>query len=167
MDGFSPPAANPPDLTRTIENLVRHYGTWLREALRPRYGAMADDLAHEAFLRAAAQDAAGEVRHHRAFLLTIANNLARDRLRRVRREADHVTLIEAVQPQSAAPSQEQTVLLKQIVLALPQELRDVFVLTHIQGLTYREIAALRGIPERTVKDRMRRALAKTAAAMRD
>ena len=76
-------------------------------------------------------------------------------------------IIESFTAQSTAAPQEHALTLKQIVLALPPELRDVFLLTHIQGLSYREVAVLRNIPERTVKDRMRRALERTSAAMRD
>ncbi|MDR7117358.1 RNA polymerase sigma factor [Caulobacter sp. BE254] len=167
MDGFTPPAPTRQDLAHAVEILFRRYDDWLRGVLRKRYGDMADDLAHEAYLRTAPLEAAGEVRHHKAFLLRVADNLARDRLRKVQRESDHATHSEPFTAQSTAPSQEHALALKQIVLALPEELRDVFVLTHIQGLTYREIARLRDIPERTVKDRMRRALARTSAAMRD
>lgn len=167
MDGFSSPAPTRPHLPAAVEALFRRYDRWLRSVLRKRYGDQADDLAHETYLRAAAQEVRGEVRHHRAFLLRIAENLARDRARREHREESRRADTEAFTAPSTAASQEDALTLKQIVLALPPELRDVFLLTHIQGLSYREVAVLRNIPERTVKDRMRRALAKTSAAMRD
>jgi RNA polymerase sigma-70 factor (ECF subfamily) len=167
MDGFSSPAPTRSALAGAVEALYRQYDSWFRGVLRKRYGDQADDLAHETYLRAAAQAASGEVRHHRAFLLSIAENLARDRARTLVREERRQTDTEAFTSQSTAAPQEHAVTLKQIVLALPPELRDVFLLTHIQGLSYREVAVLRNIPERTVKDRMRRALAKTSAAMRD
>jgi RNA polymerase sigma factor (sigma-70 family) len=65
------------------------------------------------------------------------------------------------------PSQIQAVFLRQIVLALSPKLRDVFVLNHIRGFTYREIASLLGISVKTVEKRMSQALAQCAAAMRD
>jgi len=167
MDGFSSPAPTPAHFAGALEALYRKYDGWFRGVLRKRYGDQADDLAHETYLRAAAQEAAGEVRHHRAFLLSIADNLARDRARRLSREETRHADAEAFTLQSTAAPQDHALTLKQIVLALPPELRDVFLLTHIQGLSYREVAVLRNIPERTVKDRMRRALAKTSAAMRD
>lgn len=167
MDGFSSPVPARSAIAEAVEALYRQYDSWFRGVLRKRYGDQADDLAHEAYLRAAAQEAAGEVRNHRAFLLSIADNLARDRARRQNREETRHADAEAFTLQSTAAPQEHALTLKQIVLALPPELRDVFLLTHIQGLSYREVAVLRNIPERTVKDRMRRALAKTSAAMRD
>ncbi|MGR4863188.1 RNA polymerase sigma factor [Caulobacter sp. LARHSG274] len=167
MDGFFSPAPVRPDLSLAVESLFRRYDTWFRRVLRKRYGDMADDLAQEAYLRTAMHDAAGEVRHPKAFLMQVANNLAIDRLRRQRREEDQLIDGEAFQSSSTAASQEYELTLKQIVLALPPELRDVFVLSHINGLTHRESALQLGLTERTVKDRMRRASIRVAAAMRD
>jgi len=167
MDGFSSPAPTRSPFAGAVDALYRQYDSWFRVVLRKRYGDQADDLAHEAYLRAAAQEAAGEVRHPRAFLLSIADNLARDSARCRVREAKRQVDAEALTSRSTAAPQEHALALKQIVLALPPELRDVFLLTHIQGLSYREVAVLRNIPERTVKDRMRRALERTSAAMRD
>ena len=141
-----------------------------RTATTPCSGATANGCATsfayaKAFLRLVAK--AGEVQHHKAFLLTVADNLARDQFRKDQRRQARAHDVEAFTSASTAAPQEQALLIKQIVLALPQELRDVLVLSLIQGLTYREIAALRGIPERTVKDRMRRAMARASAALRD
>ncbi|KRA67044.1 hypothetical protein ASD89_02140 [Caulobacter sp. Root656] len=167
MDGFFPPTPARPDLALAVDALFRRYDTWFRRVLHRRYGDMADDLAQEAYLRTAAQDAEGKVRHPKAFLMQVANNLAIDRLRRQKREVDHFADSAPFSSPSTAASQEYELTLKQIVLALPPELRDVFVLSHINGLTHRESALQLGLSERTVKDRMRRAVIRVAAAMRD
>jgi len=167
MDGFVPPALARSEMALAVESLFRRYDTWFRRVLRRRYGDMADDLAHEAYLRTAAHDAQGKVLHHKAFLLRVANNLATDRLRRQQREDDYAVSSATLELQSTSVSQEDALTLKQILLALPPELRDVLVLGHVKGLTHREIALALGQTERTVKDRMRRALIKVAAAMRD
>ncbi len=91
-----------------------------------------------------------------------------DRLRRDHAEAATENIGDdeaALRPTPA--SQEEAVTLKQILLALTPELRDVFCLSHIEGQTYQEIAVTLGIPVTTVHHRMRQALAQTAAAMRD
>lgn len=165
MDGIASPLPGI-DLTRVVERLARRYGDWLTAALRPRYGDLAEDLAQEALLRAAAHEASGEIEHHKAFLLKVAQNLAIDRARRAQRERAQLVGDEPFRAQSTPPSQEEQVLLKQIVLSLPQELREVLVLTQIKGLTFRQVAALTGAKERTVKDRLRQALLRTKA-MRD
>lgn len=162
MDGFAPPAAAAPT---TLEAWFRRYGAWLNSILRRRYGDLADDLTHEAMLRASARGATTD--NHKAFLLTIADNLARDHMRRTRREGAHATQSEPLLSRATAPSQEQLLQLKEIVLALPPELRDVFVLSRLRGLTYLDIVALRGIPLGTVKDRLKRAFALVSVAMGD
>jgi RNA polymerase sigma-70 factor (ECF subfamily) len=168
VDGSAPPAANPADITASLDDLFRRYDRWLRGALRRRYGQdMAEDIAQETYLRAAPLVAAGGMRHPRALLMRIANNLAIDRLRRTRLETHVADDGAVVTGQPTAAIQDQAMTLKQIVLALPPELRDVFVLNHIQGLTYQEIASLRAIPVTTVHHRMRQALARTSSAMRD
>ena len=44
------------------------------------------------------------------------------------------------------------------VQALPDEQREVFLMRQLQGLTFKEIAAVIGVPANTVKSRMRYAL---------
>jgi len=165
MDGFSPPAVGPADPPHTMESLFRRYGRWLRGVLQRRYGDVGEDLTQEAVLRVAARR--DEIEHPKAFLLTVADNLARDEMRKTRRETSNPHVGEALSAQSNALDLEQALLLKQIVLALPPELRDVLVLTKIKGMSYHDAAQLLGIPERRVKDRVRQALAKASAAMRD
>lgn len=167
MDGFSSPAPVRPTLADAVEGLARRYDGWLRGVLRLRYGDQADDLTHETYLRAAAQEAAGGVQHHRAFLLTIADNLARDRARKAQRERRHESDTEAFLTQSTPASQEMALTLKQIMLALPPELRDCLVMSRVNGLTHGEIALQLGLTKRTVKDRVRRASILVAAAMQD
>lgn len=168
MDGSAPPAASPADISASLDDLFRRYDRWLRGTLRRRYGReLAEDIAQETYLRAAPYLAAGALRHPRALLMRIASNLAVDRLRRAQLETDVATDRAITISPPLASTQDQMLTLKQIVLALPPELRDVFVLNHIQGLTYQEIARLRGIPVTTVHHRMRLALARTSSAMRD
>ncbi len=53
-----------------------------------------------------------------------------------------------------------------MLLALPPKLRDVFALNHVGGLTYREIARLRGISVKAVERRMTQAIARCADMIR-
>lgn len=167
MDGFFPPAPQRSELVLAIESLSRRYDAWFRAVLRRRYGDQADDLAHEAYLRTAAHEAGGKVLHPKAFLLNVAKNLATDRRRREARDSDHATYLGALLTQSTPATQEMALTLKQIMLALPPELRDCLILSRVNGLTHGEIALQLGLTKRTVKDRVRRASILVAAAMQD
>ena len=129
--------------------------------------ALTIPLALLAPVRAAAQEAEGKVRYPKAFLLSVASNLATDRMRKEARENDYATYRGAFPTQSTAATQEMALTLKQIVLALPPELRDCLIMSRVDGLTHGEIALQLGLTKRTVKDRVRRAAILVAAAMQD
>lgn len=64
------------------------------------------------------------------------------------------------------PTQHAAVQIQEIVLALPQPLRDVFVLSRFGGLTNNQIAEQLDISPKTVEWRMTKALAQCAAELR-
>ena len=168
MYGFGHPidAERPP--TSALEALFQRHYHWLAAALRRRYGVeAAEDLAQETYLKLVRGDGAAHARHPRALLMRVASNLATDQRRRAWRESDARTEGADTDAVSIPPSQEPALLLKQIVLALPPKLRDVFILSHVEGLTHREIARLRGLSVKTVEWRMRKALVRCATALQD
>lgn len=150
------------------DGLYREHADWLVGTIRHRYGAeFADDVTQETFVWVAAHAPQEALRHPRAYLLQIASNFAKNRLRDGRRRAalpldDH--MLDAV---SVQPTQLQAVIFREIMLALPQKLRDVFVLKHIRGLKLEEIAQLLGISVKTVEKRLQKARSLCGAAMRD
>lgn len=151
-----------------LNQLYVNHARWLLSALRRRYGDdAADELTQETYARLAKVARTQDVRHPRAFLLRIADNLAKNRLRASRRRPteplDERTHVGA---HVEAP-QVHAVLFRQILLALSPELRDVFVLNHVRGMTHQEIAQLLGISVKTVEKRMKKALALCAVALRD
>lgn len=168
MDGSAPPAASAASIAATGENLYRRYERWLRAALRRRHGRdVADDVTSDTILRVAGHVAAGKVRNPKGLLLKVAHDLVIDRLRGDRVAALTTPVDDAILTRQSTPAdQEAALTLKQIVLALPPELRDVFVLKNIEGMTYQEIADALGIPYTTVNHRLRLAFELTAAAMR-
>jgi RNA polymerase sigma-70 factor (ECF subfamily) len=50
---------------------------------------------------------------------------------------------------------------------LPEEQREVFLLRQLQGLAFKEIAEVVGIPTNTVKSRMRYALERLQSLLSD
>ncbi|MDI1364486.1 MAG: RNA polymerase sigma factor, partial [bacterium] len=168
VDAISPPAPPRLSVADSLEQLFQRHDRWFRPLMRRRHGDIAaEDLVHESYLRAAPYFAAGTLRYPEALLIRIAENLASNMRRDRYPEIAQDLGASAFEKHASAPTQDYAVTFKQIVLALPTELRDVFMLNHVQGMTYEEIAVHLGIPRTTVHHRMRKALEKTSKAMRD
>lgn len=155
-----------------LAGLFRSYGAWLARALRRRYGDQAEDLAQEAFLRAARYGEAGAViRHPKALLLRIAHNAAADQAQRhaeiVSRDSVVVELSDYLREVSQSAEQAELLLFKQLILGMPPVYRDVFVLSRFKAMSYGEIAVALAISVKTVEWRMSKALAYCAEALSD
>jgi len=156
-----------PGGTRTgLDRLYRRYTPWLTARLRRRYGADAEDIVHDAWLRLAPVEAGLDIRFPKAFLLTLASNIAISRARRDGRRAEILMEASPTQARAQAPDQIAALELEELILDLPQPLRDVFVLSRIGGLTTAQIGEALGISPKTVEWRMTRALARCAAQLR-
>ncbi|KDP95401.1 hypothetical protein ER13_02160 [Brevundimonas sp. EAKA] len=152
---------------RDASELYEQHASWLRTAIAKRYGRQnADDLAQEVWARVIPYQNRVRVRSARAFLLKVAANLFWDSLRRsggsVYGQERHV------EPRMGwdLSTQNEVVFAKQLILSLPQPLRDVFVLSRFGGLTNEQIAEQLGIRPKTVEWRMTKALAHCAAQYR-
>ena len=155
--------------------LRRHRGpvfTFLLRMLGDR--ERAEDLAQETFLRIVKGAQAWEQRaRFQTWLYTIARNLCVDQSRRDRfRRTDSLDengpddgppLVDSVpghevSPERGAEHARLRPVLQKALLSLPMEQREVFVLREQAGVPFKEIAALVGVNENTVKSRMRYAL---------
>ena len=149
-----------------LRDLYRAYSGWLTARLRKRFGDDTEDLAQEAWARAAPYSRRGAIRHPKALLLSIVENLAIDRARR--RSPQPLRPSDRIDPVNAADLAPQIdmVLLKQIIEGMPPRLRDVFVLSRFAHLEYQEIGERLGLPVTTVQWRMQKALEYCAAQLR-
>jgi len=145
--------------------------TWLRRVMARRMTAHdTDDLCQEVTLRALSRVPESVVDHPRAFVGRVARNIVIDETRKLRVRGGSALALDDLDEASApwlAPDQETTLLLKQVIMALPPLYRDVFILNRFTGLSYAEIAKQFGISVKTVEYRMSRALALCQAALRD
>jgi RNA polymerase sigma factor (sigma-70 family) len=124
---------------------------------------LADEVAQETFVRAWRHAAGYDARRGRvaAWLLTIARNVAIDRVRMRRIPAadpDVIVALLDVAGQDAVPDLGERDRLRRALAALPDEQRRALVLAVYGGRTAREISEADGVPLGTVKTRIRTAM---------
>jgi RNA polymerase sigma-70 factor (ECF subfamily) len=154
---------------RAFEVLVRRHRTPVFSFLLRLTGdrGRAEDLCQETFLKVVRAAADWEPRaRFPTWLFAIARNQAVDEARRQAfRRAERLDDAPAAAAVSDDPppdrSAEGALLrpkLEAALAALPEEQREVFLLREHAGLRFHEIATVTGVPENTVKSRMRYAL---------
>jgi len=166
--------------------LVRRYERELYGYLRRYVGdaSLAEDVFQNTFLQVYVKSGQYEPgRPVRPWLYTIATHQAIDAMRRNSRHqavsldetrsdegvGELAGLMELLQsrgpsPVEAATAQERREHVRASVDRLPDFLRQVLILAYYQGLRYREIADILGIPVGTVKSRLHAALVKLQEA---
>jgi RNA polymerase sigma-70 factor (ECF subfamily) len=130
-----------------------------------------EDLAQETFARLFARRKSYEPSgRFSTFLWRMALNLCYDELRKIKRRGEE-SLDDATDngddtrfvaaeagPDSRLVEHERSEAVRQALLELSEPYRVVVVLRHYEGLKFREIGELLGLPEGTVKSRMAEAL---------
>ena len=138
-----------------------------------RVGDGADDLFQESWIRVSrARDRFDRSRRFSTWLFQIANNLCRDRWRRLdaRRRAFDTFRDEtraSGADVAAAPQLPPDGELMRLLDRLPDRLREVLVLRHYHDLAEAEIAEVLGIPRGTVKSRLHAAVRAARALLED
>lgn len=141
-----------------------HHG-WLRGWLRRKLGCgdQAADLAQDTFVNILAAGNVGDIREPRPFLATIANRLVAHRHRRHLLESAYLEALSCL-PAPFAPSPEERLLaleaLQEIDRALdglPPPARETFLLAHLEGLSYADIAERLKVSTSSVKQYLMRA----------
>ena len=143
-----------------------HHG-WLLGLLRRRLNDRWDaaDLAHDTFIRILGRPLA-ETDHvgQRSYLATIARGLCIDHWRRRQLERAWLQTL-AERPEAQQPSPEQRAIIVEtlyevdtMLARLPKKVSEAFLLAHLHGLPYKQIAVQLGVCERMVKKYMAQAL---------
>lgn len=146
----------------TVEQLLEH-AEWIRKLAHVlvRDPALADDLAQDTWV-AALRSPPKQQGPLKPWLATILRNLVRERARgnerRARREQASPPPAAAEPVEDLAQRAEAQRLLVEFVLELPQHYRDVVLLSYFEGLSGPEIADRLGVPEVTVRSRLKRGL---------
>lgn len=159
-------SAADPALRDPIHALYSDHHGWLQGWLRRKLGDafVAADLAHDTFVRVIARRAPVECEEPKAYLSTIARGLLVDHWRRQDIERAWLDTV-AVLPAPVAPSPEERSLLLEALCRidalldqLKPKVRETFLLSQLDGLTYREIGERIGVGERMVKKYMAQAM---------
>jgi RNA polymerase sigma factor (sigma-70 family) len=122
--------------------------------------AISEDLVQEVFLRVLKyRQSYKPGTPFRAWVYQIARNARADHYRKQRPETNQpIEVVQAtVQPDGAQQSQE-SILLHRALMQLPDDKREVLVLSRFQEMKYDEIARLLGCEPGAVKVRVHRAL---------
>jgi RNA polymerase sigma-70 factor (ECF subfamily) len=172
------------DKSAFAELVRRHQSALYNFALRQlRSTELAEDVVQEAFVRVVqgVHDFKQESRFT-TWVYTIVRNLCIDQMRKNAlrrhasldeskdREGDGPTLLDQTADPTAgtdrkATSNELGVRITAAVETLPDEQREVFLMREVSNLPFKEIAQIIGVPENTVKSRMRYALERLKEAL--
>jgi RNA polymerase sigma-70 factor, ECF subfamily len=121
----------------------------------------AEDAVQEALLRAWERSEKGqETDSLEAWVTTVALNLARSGLRRLRSERRAKDRLPA--PAASEPASSDRIDVERALLSLPRRQREAVVLRYYLQMDTREVAAALGINEGTVKSTLSRARAALA-----
>jgi RNA polymerase sigma-70 factor (ECF subfamily) len=98
----------------------------------------------------------------RSWLYTILTNLNRNRLRSLARRPAHAPLGDNDAPESAGPEAGMRDIERAMKSLVPEQ-RAALLLVVLEGLSYREVAEVQGVPIGTVMSRLARARAQIKA----
>lgn len=149
-----------------ITDLYSSHHGWLHGWLRKKLGCahQAADLAHDTYVRVISSGRLPPQDQSRAFLTQVAKNLVVDMYRRRKLEQAYEQTLAAL-PEPVSPSAEERALLLETLFeidamldSMPAKVREAFLMSQLDGMSYAEIAAQLGVTISSVQKYMSRAL---------
>jgi RNA polymerase sigma factor (sigma-70 family) len=146
-----------------------NYARWLT-----RSDADAEDVVQDAYMRALKFFSSFRGENAQSWLLTIVRNTWYGRFPRRASPVPIVPTSETVEepadvaldPEALLMQRETVDRVRHLLEELPADFREVLVLRELEGLSYKEIATVVGIPIGTVMSRLARARERLMAAVR-
>jgi RNA polymerase sigma-70 factor (ECF subfamily) len=144
------------DIQATIPALRRYARALTRDA------ETADDLVQDTLVRALRSEHLFHGGDIRSWLYTILTNLNRNRLRALARRPTLAPFEDADAPDAAGPEAGGRDI-ERALASLVEDQRAALLLVVLEGLSYREVAEVQGVPIGTVMSRLARARAQIKA----
>ncbi|CAN7148782.1 RNA polymerase sigma-70 factor (ECF subfamily) [Pseudomonas alcaligenes] len=155
-----------PSLQQDVHRLYKDHHGWLQGWLRRRLGdrERAADIAQDTFLRLLVTRRLPGSGEGRSYLAQIARNLVIDQWRRQRIEQAYLDSL-AMLPEPETPSLETRAMVIETLLqidamldSMPAKVREAFMLSQFEGLTYPQIAERLQVSVSSVQKYMIRAI---------
>jgi RNA polymerase sigma-70 factor (ECF subfamily) len=163
-EDLEPPAAAAADRGRLRALVEAHFDFIWRALSRMSIPSMdLSDCVQQVFLVASRKLPTIAEGRERSFLIGTALRVAADarrtheRRREVPEDESRELLCPAPQPDEIADQRRLRALLDEVLAAMPEDLRVVFILFELEEMPTQEIAALLDLPSGTVASRLRRA----------
>ena len=121
-----------------------------------RNAELADDLVQDTLVRALRSEHLFHGGDIRSWLYTILTNLNRNRLRALARRPTVQAIDDNDAPEMAGPEAGARDI-ERALASLVEDQRTALLLVVLEGLTYREVAEVQGVPIGTVMSRLARA----------
>lgn len=141
----------------TIPALRRYARALTRDA------DIADDLVQDTLVRALRSENLFHGGDIRSWLYTILTNLNRNRRRSMARKPPMTPLAETLAEAGGTEAEGRDI--ERALAGLVEEQRAVLLLVVLEGLSYREVADIQGVPLGTVMSRLARARAHVRAVL--
>jgi RNA polymerase sigma factor (sigma-70 family) len=131
----------------------------LRGRLARRVGSeeLAEECLQETWIRLGNVEGEDDIDNPQTYILHIATNIARDKLRRERRKLSAAEIAQVLHHPDHVPDPETTAqmradieILQSAVSEMPERRKTIFVMARVHGWRYEDIAKHLGISTRTV-----------------
>lgn len=149
------------DFRHNVETLIPALRRYARALARD--ADIADDLVQDTLVRALRSEKLFLGGDLRAWLYTILTNLNRNRRRSLARQPTMMELHDTAADASGTEAEGRDI--SRALATLADDQRAVLLLVVLEGLSYRDVADIQGVPIGTVMSRLARARAQVKAAL--